>query len=89
MIRRPPRSTLFPYTTLFRSDVIVVISKPPAKAVRDEVVELLQKVTKPVVAIFLGEKPEAHQGHVYLAHTLEETARIAVDLANEIGRAHV
>src|SRR2546430_6025963 len=24
MIRRPPRSTLFPYTTLFRSDVIVV-----------------------------------------------------------------
>src|SRR3712207_8172673 len=24
MIRRPPRSTLFPYTTLFRSDVEVV-----------------------------------------------------------------
>ena len=47
------------------TDVIVVISKPPAKAVRDEVVELLQKVTKPVVAIFLGEKPEAHQGHVW------------------------
>src|SRR5258705_2079736 len=23
MIRRPPRSTLFPYTTLFRSDVFV------------------------------------------------------------------
>src|SRR2546426_12582934 len=23
MIRRPPRSTLFPYTTLFRSDVLV------------------------------------------------------------------
>src|SRR5256885_13309987 len=25
MIRRPPRSTLFPYTTLFRSDVIAEI----------------------------------------------------------------
>src|SRR3712207_9342742 len=25
MIRRPPRSTLFPYTTLFRSDVDVVV----------------------------------------------------------------
>src|SRR2546426_3974533 len=24
MIRRPPRSTLFPYTTLFRSDVLIV-----------------------------------------------------------------
>ena len=22
MIRRPPRSTLFPYTTLFRSDIV-------------------------------------------------------------------
>src|SRR6266536_4357314 len=25
MIRRPPRSTLFPYTTLFRSDLVVVV----------------------------------------------------------------
>ena len=24
MIRRPPRSTLFPYTTLFRSDIVDV-----------------------------------------------------------------
>src|SRR5256885_7415784 len=30
MIRRPPRSTLFPYTTLFRSQVVV-----PAEAERD------------------------------------------------------
>src|SRR3712207_7734275 len=28
MIRRPPRSTLFPYTTLFRSEVAV---EPPAE----------------------------------------------------------
>src|SRR5688572_30974049 len=27
MIRRPPRSTLFPYTTLFRSDDIVVVQR--------------------------------------------------------------
>ena len=26
MIRRPPRSTLFPYTTLFRSGLVVVYS---------------------------------------------------------------
>src|SRR2546427_8204009 len=26
MIRRPPRSTLFPYTTLFRSEIAVVIA---------------------------------------------------------------
>lgn len=63
------------------TDVIVVISKPPAKKVRDEIVELLHSLTKPVVAIFLGEKPDHHEGNVYLAHTLEETAMIAVDLA--------
>src|SRR3712207_8741596 len=27
MIRRPPRSTLFPYTTLFRSDTLVVAKR--------------------------------------------------------------
>src|SRR5437764_6400655 len=32
MIRRPPRSTLFPYTTLFRSD--------PARSVRDQPIRL-------------------------------------------------
>src|SRR5256885_2530547 len=26
MIRRPPRSTLFPYTTLFRSDLITALN---------------------------------------------------------------
>src|SRR3712207_8386786 len=30
MIRRPPRSTLFPYTPLFRSDYEVVDSSTPA-----------------------------------------------------------
>src|SRR2546422_1611354 len=27
MIRRPPRSTLFPYTTLFRSDTVRILLK--------------------------------------------------------------
>src|SRR3712207_9175742 len=29
MIRRPPRSTLFPYTTLFRSRKVLKIAKEP------------------------------------------------------------
>src|SRR2546429_5829252 len=32
MIRRPPRSTLFPYTTLFRSGVPVMLA-PPAHGI--------------------------------------------------------
>src|SRR5438132_8569623 len=31
MIRRPPRSTLFPYTTLFRSDPLVGVPAPGGK----------------------------------------------------------
>src|SRR5256885_5203859 len=40
MIRRPPRSTLFPYTTLFRS---------PALFEQTEVVQRLEVVVVPVV----------------------------------------
>src|SRR2546422_8352363 len=31
MIRRPPRSTLFPYTTLFRSGLAALLDRPPAQ----------------------------------------------------------
>src|SRR2546426_10525292 len=33
MIRRPPRSTLFPYTTLFRSDLVEVNEAFAAQAI--------------------------------------------------------
>src|SRR5688572_31854444 len=33
MIRRPPRSTLFPYTTLFRSIRAEVVLRPPGDGV--------------------------------------------------------
>ncbi|RHW34835.1 acyl-CoA synthetase FdrA [Neobacillus notoginsengisoli] len=64
-----------------QTEVIGIVSKPPAKEVRDQVVELLQSLSKPVVAIFLGEKPHNHEGNIYYANTLEETAAIAVDLS--------
>src|SRR3712207_9133184 len=35
MIRRPPRSTLFPYTTLFRSDGYLVSIEPTMQRVAD------------------------------------------------------
>src|SRR5256886_17478194 len=36
MIRRPPRSTLFPYTTLFRSHVVGMDDKEPRKPVDNQ-----------------------------------------------------
>src|SRR2546428_1792920 len=44
MIRRPPRSTLFPYTTLFRSD----LAEMGLLVDRDDEGYLLQIFTKPV-----------------------------------------
>src|SRR5438477_7733385 len=34
MIRRPPRSTLFPYTTLFRSQMLALVEMPEGKLLR-------------------------------------------------------
>src|SRR5256885_7153999 len=45
MIRRPPRSTLFPYTTLFRSGDYRVVHHlaPPSSAGKDEHGHLVKK----------------------------------------------
>src|SRR2546426_3168276 len=41
MIRRPPRSTLFPYTTLFRSEAANLPSLAPQVLAQDARLELL------------------------------------------------
>src|SRR3989475_5743239 len=43
MIRRPPRSTLFPYTTLFRSEVEIVGLKETRKTVATDI-EMFRKL---------------------------------------------
>lgn len=60
--------------------VLIVISKPPAKEVRDRISAKLSNCTKPVVTVFLGEKPTYHEEGFYHAYTLDEAARIAVQL---------
>src|SRR3712207_9127497 len=50
MIRRPPRSTLFPYTTLFRSslqgrDPGGVVPAAEYEAVRDRIISAFQNLT--------------------------------------------
>src|SRR5688572_31104333 len=52
MIRRPPRSTLFPYTTLFRSNVDV----PVIHAQRVQVVPRGLRVLAPVGAVDRSEE---------------------------------
>jgi FdrA protein len=63
------------------TDVVVLIGKPPAASVRDEVIGVADRLSKPVVAILLGERAAGVEGNVHYARTLEETARVAVELA--------
>src|SRR5690606_40874819 len=42
IIRPPPTSTLFPYTTLFRSDLIRKMSKKNRRNIRKEIIPFLE-----------------------------------------------
>src|SRR3989441_11518107 len=61
MIRRPPRSTLFPYTTLFRSGEVVLRGDPAHKIVNpvlyryEEAHACWQKVEAPVLWVDAAE----------------------------------
>src|SRR3712207_8713035 len=54
MIRRPPRSTLFPYTTLFRSLVEVVRTVVTEPSVIEDVEALADRLGK--VDVTIGDK---------------------------------
>src|SRR3712207_8101148 len=65
MIRRPPRSTLFPYTTLFRSPVSFLASMEPTEESRDTV----EKLGGGAVSEALGGRPRSEE------HTSELQSR--------------
>src|SRR5258705_10112512 len=51
MIRRPPRSTLFPYTTLFRSPVTVTVGLVPGAPELGDTPEMVGTIGKVTVAL--------------------------------------
>src|SRR2546422_11359408 len=54
MIRRPPRSTLFPYTTLFRSFVISVTIEPMGSMLAGQTVEAMWASLRHAKPLALG-----------------------------------
>src|SRR5258706_8972022 len=97
MIRRPPRSTLFPYTTLFRSPIAETLSRlldatrahagiaiRPAGERSEEHTSELQSLTNLVCRLLL-EKKNNKQFELAKCRTRSSTARdstIAVLLAS-------
>src|SRR3712207_8641303 len=64
MIRRPPRSTLFPYTTLFRSSARAHCSTPP-KSSSGMLVRPVQDDLDPLVALaFVLGLDDPHPAHL-------------------------
>ena len=64
--------------------VIVLVSKPPAKSVADELVRAARKAGKPVVVNFIGYATAQRQvDNIYFATSFDEAAYLAVKLAAE------
>src|SRR5256885_8332774 len=102
MIRRPPRSTLFPYTTLFRS-VIRSMQVALTSSCNVNVGGLLgMSQPQPLNALTFGALDEAVGSGQYLADCLRDCGNAYVpsvylvaqgsrawQFRQEIGRAHV
>jgi FdrA protein len=67
------------------TQVIVLISKPPAPAVADNLLRLVRQAGKPVVVNFIGYTPPAHLAgeNLHFAATLDKAAELAVQLVGE------
>src|SRR3712207_4455060 len=78
MIRRPPRSTLFPYTTLFRSDLAAILDRDRDGEVRDAVEEVrgaVERIDDPARLALVARD---------LALLLEQEAEVGARLAQDV-----
>jgi len=65
------------------TEVILLVSKPPAQSVAQKVLDQVSRSDKPTVVCFLGMKssPDGVAGKVKFTRTLEEAAYLAAELA--------
>src|SRR3712207_8220584 len=71
MIRRPPRSTLFPYTTLFRSAGDLPLHRRPGRGAHPEVLVAHRRRERRQ-----GEFRVAHQAMLRLVRSEEHTSEL-------------
>ncbi|HAT2608499.1 TPA: acyl-CoA synthetase FdrA [Kluyvera intermedia] len=69
------------------SQVLAFVSKPPADAVRENIVSVMKASGKPVIALFLGyHAPRARDENIWFAATIDEAARLACLLSRVVTR---
>ncbi len=67
------------------TEVIVFVSKPPAKGVMDMMIEQFRSIDKPLVALFLGVSGNIDSNNVYYTKNLEEASYLALYLSKKDG----
>src|SRR2546429_3701734 len=99
MIRRPPRSTLFPYTTLFRSHV----DREKAKALGVSLTDLFQTLQAFLSTLYINDfnlygktdrkSTRLNSSHGYISYAVfclkKKTLHADHHLANKQSRHHV
>src|SRR3712207_7930627 len=64
MIRRPPRSTLFPYTTLFRSEPLVRLDRIEPLGVLEVIgLHLVEEPDPPALLLHVDDDPLTLRSH--------------------------
>src|SRR2546422_2006257 len=84
MIRRPPRSTLFPYTTLFRSDDPMADGRDLRLVADDTHVGIHQEVHDPLQALMVIGDPRSEEHTSELQSRLHLVCRLLLEKKNRL-----
>src|SRR3712207_8920375 len=88
MIRRPPRSTLFPYTTLFRSHMLQVLTlvamELPARQTEGDLHAAKLELLRSVRVLSAAEVPVRTRRARYTAGTLSGTGARSEEHTSEL-----
>src|SRR5690554_7846710 len=83
MIRRPPRSTLFPYTTLFRSQMLTQAQTAGQYFTNDQIKEMTRKVSAEVDLVHQQTQNQRY-GSSHIGATAKDISNVVTDAASGV-----